>query len=265
MNTQWSDDYIFARLNVYSDVNRRDTMRVMFIGAHPDDFECYCAGTFAKYAKQGHELYVAIATNGNIGSHVLQTKEEVAAIRHQEALNALSLIGAKLIWMGFDDEYLIDTPEVRDAFIDAVREAKPDVIFTTRKNKDYNPDHDITGYMAFIARINATIPLIKTKHEPTSKIPPMFFCQPSGMMDFVPDYYVDISEEMETRVAMWKCHKSQCEEWGDATFKVDTTRSKYLQAERWAYQTGAGIKYAEAFELCKTWPIGCAEPHKMLP
>ena len=54
-------------------------MRILFIGAHPDDFEYYCAGTFAKYAKQGHELYEAIATNGNIGSFVHETKEEIAA------------------------------------------------------------------------------------------------------------------------------------------------------------------------------------------
>ena len=85
-----------------------ETMRVLFIGAHPDDFEYFCAGTFARYARQGHELYVAIATNGNIGSHIHETKEEIAAIRLEEAKEACALIGAKLIWMDFDDEYLID-------------------------------------------------------------------------------------------------------------------------------------------------------------
>jgi len=240
-------------------------MRVLFIGAHPDDFEYYCAGTFVKYAKQGHELFVAIATNGNIGSHVHETKEEIAAIRYEEAKKSLEMIGAKLIWMGFDDEYLIDSRETRDAFIDVVRQARPDVIFTTWKNRDYNPDHDITGYMAFIARINATIPLIKTEHPPTDHIPPMFYCQPSGHMDFVPDYYVDISDEFETRLAMWKCHESQCSEWGDECFGVNCTDMMIGQAKQFAYETGSGIKYAEAFQLCKTWPIGAAEPHKLLP
>ena len=50
-------------------------MRVLFIGAHSDDMEFFCAGTMAKYAKQGHEVFIAIATNGNIGSHVHETKE----------------------------------------------------------------------------------------------------------------------------------------------------------------------------------------------
>lgn len=240
-------------------------MRVLFIGAHPDDFEYYCAGTFARYAKQGHELFVAIATNGNIGSHVHETKEEIAAIRYEESKKALGMIGAKLIWMGFDDEYLLDSRETRDAFIDVVRQARPDVMFTTRKLQDYNPDHDITGYLAFIARINATIPLIKTDHPPTQKIPPMFYCPPSGHMDFQPEYYVDITDTFETKLAMWKCHASQQAEWCDTTFSCDVTAGLTRTVEHFAYQTGSGIPYAEGFQLCKTWPIGAAEPHKLLP
>jgi len=240
-------------------------MRVLFIGAHPDDFEFYCAGTFAKYAKQGHELFVSISTNGNIGSHVHATKEEISAVRFEETKKSLAIIGAKLIWMGFDDEYLIDSRETRDAFIDAVREARPDVIFTTRRMQDYNPDHDITGYLSFIARINAIIPLIKTKHPPTERVPVMFYCPPAGHMDFQPDYYVDISDEYETKHAMWMCHESQQGEWCDTAFHCDITAAMTRMSEHFAYQTGSGIKYAEGFQICKTWPIGVAEPHKMLP
>ena len=242
-----------------------DSMRVLFIGAHSDDMEFFCAGTMAKYAKQGHEVYIAIATNGNIGSHVHETKEEVAVIRYQEAKKACDLIGAKLIWMNFDDEYLIDSIEVRDAFIDAVRVAQPDVMFSLDKLNEYNPDHDIAAYMAFIARINATIPLIKTAHEPTKFIPPMFVCPPAGFMNFEPEYYVDISDTFETKLAMWNCHESQHGEWLEAAFGVDTTAAMTRQMQQYAYQTGSGIKYAEAFKLCKTWPIGAAEPHKLLP
>ncbi len=240
-------------------------MRILFMGAHPDDCEYYCAGTLAKYTKRGHEVFIAISTNGNIGSMTAKTKEEVADMRYKEALDACAVIGAKLIWMGFDDEYLIDSREVRDAFIDAVREARPDVIFTTWKMNDYNPDHNINGYMAFIARINASIQLIKTKHEATDKIPVMFFCPPTGQMEFMPDYYVDISEEMETKITMWKRHKSQNEEWCGDIFGVDVLAGMIRTCEHFAYQTGAGIRYAEGFQLCKTWPIGAAEPHKMLP
>ena len=240
-------------------------MRVLFIGAHPDDCEFFCAGTLAKYASRGDEVTIAISTNGNIGSMRHDKKEDVAAIRHKEALNACEIINAKLIWMNIDDEYVIDSRETRDLFIDVVRQARPDVMFTTWKMNDYNPDHDITGYMAFVARINATIKLIQTEHPPHDKIPPMFYCQPTGGANFSPQYYVDISNTMETKIAMWKAHKSQNEDWSGDMFHTDILKMMIDNCAFYANQTGAGIKYAEGFRLCNTYPIGAAEPHKLLP
>ena len=43
-------------------------MNILAVGAHPDDVETMCAGTLAKYAAQGHKVFIATATNGNIGS-----------------------------------------------------------------------------------------------------------------------------------------------------------------------------------------------------
>ena len=43
-------------------------MNILAIGAHPDDVETMCAGTLAKYASLGHKVFIATATNGNIGS-----------------------------------------------------------------------------------------------------------------------------------------------------------------------------------------------------
>ena len=60
---------------------------------HPDDIENFCGGTAAFYAEQGDKVFFCVATNGNVGSSTLP-KEEIAAIRHQEAINAAKLIGA---------------------------------------------------------------------------------------------------------------------------------------------------------------------------
>ena len=84
-----------------------------------------------------------MATNGNVGSSTLP-KDEIAAIRHQESIDAARLIGAQLIWLGFDDEFLLDSVETRHAFIEAFRIARPEVIFC-HWHEDYNPDHSISG------------------------------------------------------------------------------------------------------------------------
>lgn len=241
-------------------------MRILFTGAHPDDFEYYCAGTFAKYFKQGgHEFYVAIGTNGNIGSFRIKDQKVLAETRRQESLDSCAKIGAHLIWMDFNDEYLIDSEEVRNAYIDAFRVARPDVVFTTYRFADYNPDHEINGYMTFIARINATIPLIKTEHEPTVKIPPMFYCAPTGgFWEFKPDYFVDITNEMDIKKEMWDCHKSQgADDWSGDMFGCDPFQGMLHQNGLMGFNIG--VKYAEAFQLCKTWPIGSDAPHKLLP
>ena len=53
-------------------------MNILAIGAHPDDIEVNCAGTLAKYAAQGHKVFIATSTSGNIGSATL-SKEEIGA------------------------------------------------------------------------------------------------------------------------------------------------------------------------------------------
>src|SRR5579862_9670512 len=77
---------------------RTPDMNVLFVGAHPDDIEIFCGGTAALYARQGHQVFFCVSTNGNVGSTTLPPKE-IAAIRHKEAANGAAVIGAKLIWL----------------------------------------------------------------------------------------------------------------------------------------------------------------------
>jgi LmbE family N-acetylglucosaminyl deacetylase len=99
-------------------------MNVLAIGAHPDDIELQCAGTLALYAKSGHRVFMAVATNGNVGSPT-HSREAIAAIRRKEQEASCALIGATLIWMDFDDEWLFNDRPTRARFIDAIREADP--------------------------------------------------------------------------------------------------------------------------------------------
>ena len=242
-------------------------MRVLAFGAHPNSIEFRCAGTLAKYAARGDEIFLCITTNGNIGSQ-RTNKEETAAIRHNEALEAAKVINAKLIWLGFEDEFLFDNVETRLKVIDAVRIAKPDVIFTHPFYHDYNPDHDKTGYLSFIARINATIKLIETEHPPHTKIPPMFYCSPFGGMGFgtcQPDHFVDITDTFDIKMKMFMCHKSTQGEWGRDAFGMDFADMIESENRVLAAVCGTpGVEYAEAFTLCKTWPL-IADAYKYLP
>ena len=43
------------------------SLRVLALGAHPDDIEAGCGGTLIKYAQAGHEIYLMVLTGGEQG------------------------------------------------------------------------------------------------------------------------------------------------------------------------------------------------------
>ena len=60
-------------------------MRILAIGAHPDDIEIACSGTLAKCVKRGDTVTVCHVCNGNLG-HVIIQPDELAEIRKNEAI-----------------------------------------------------------------------------------------------------------------------------------------------------------------------------------
>jgi LmbE family N-acetylglucosaminyl deacetylase len=239
-------------------------MRVLAFGAHPDDVEFQIGGTLAKYAQRKDEIFIAVATKGNIGSFRM-SKEEIAKVRRAEAQKAADLIGAHLIFMDFNDEFLMDTVEARLKFIDAVRVARPDVMFSHEPYNDYNPDHDMVGYLAFIARINASIKLIETEHPPAGKVPALFHYSTLAFGKFVPEYYVDVTDTYEMKKRLFLCHDSQQGDWCRDAFGVNYVDMMEAEAKLAATQAGTpGCEYAEVFKLCKSWPT-IAGAYKLLP
>ncbi len=223
-------------------------MNVLFVGAHPDDIETFAGGTAAKYAQQDHNLFFCVATNGCVGSST-HTREEIADIRQQEAKNAAALVNAQLIWLDFEDEFLIDSKQTRLKFIDAFRIARPDVVFC-HWLQDYNPDHSTSGKIVDDCISMAKIPLIKTDHQPVDKIPPVYFIDTIAGVNFVPEVYVDITSTFETKIRMVKQHKSQTA-WMTDLFGCDLETFLDIPAKFRGLQ--AGCKMAEAFRPSYRW------------
>ena len=223
-------------------------MNILAIGAHPDDVETMCAGTLAKYASLGHKVYIATATNGNIGS-AHHTMEEIAAIRKQEAANSAALIGAEYICLDYDDEMFYETKEVRLAFINLVRHCQADVILT-HNPVDYNPDHELTSKIINDIAVMIPIAHLKTEEPPHDVIPSIWYWEPVNGMGFQPTDYVDITDFYETKMKMLNCMESQ-KAWmsdnyaslrGDEERFFDTIR---ILSEFRGMQSGC--KYVEGF------------------
>lgn len=238
-------------------------MNILAIGAHPDDIETSCGGTLAKYAKQGHKIFTATSTNGNVGSATL-SMEEIAKIRKEEAKRAAAHIGAEYICLDYDDEMLFDSRETRLAFINLVRYCKADIILT-HSPKDYNPDHELTSKI--INDIAVMIPVAKlvTKEKPYDKIPMIAYFESELGLGFVPTEYVDITDTIETKMAMCREHKSQVQwmsdNYKDALSGKDFLDDFYTIARYRGIQ--CGVQFAEGFQMAHN--AYRVAPYRILP
>ena len=234
-------------------------MRVLAIGAHPDDIEIACSGTLAKCVKRGDTVIVCHVSNGNLG-HVVIPPDELAVIRAAEAKKAGSLAGIEIVCAGFSDLDIFDNNrEARDKIVEIIQYADPDVIITHNPD-DYMPDHTAVSRLVFDASFAATLPNYPTKTHHAAKLVPIYYMDTLAGVNFVPTEFVDITDEIDLKIRMLECHESQLvwmrEHDGIDFADMVRTCSRYR-----GYQCGAD--YAEGFRPCQVYLTGTTK--RLLP
>jgi LmbE family N-acetylglucosaminyl deacetylase len=222
-------------------------MNVLAIGCHPDDIEVSCAGTLAKYKKQGHNVIVCHVANGNLGHAIIQP-DELREIRRNEAKKAGSLAGIEVITCDIGDLLVYDNKEQRDKVVEVIRYANPDVIITHSPN-DYMPDHVAVSKLVFDATFAASVPHYGNGNA--AKVTPLYYMDTLAGVNFMPTEYVDITDEIDTKLEMLECHESQMK-WMRDHDKIDFAEFVKTCARFRGLQ--CGVQYAEAFTQCYAWP-----------
>ena len=221
-------------------------MKVLAIGAHPDDIEIACAGTLAKCVKRGDEVTVCHVSTGNLG-HVIIPPDELTIIRANEARKAGSLAGIKVVGAGLNDLDIYEgSKAARDKVAAIIREEDPDFIITHNPD-DYMPDHTAVSKLVFDASFCATLPNYEGKHEKSAKVVPIYYMDTLCGVNFVPTEFVDITEEIDLKLDMLNCHESQIV-WLKDHDNVDYVEQVDIFARFYGLQCGA--KYAECFREC---------------
>lgn len=224
-------------------------MNILCIGAHPDDNEILAGGTLAGCVKRGDKVFSMIMTDGCYGHAVIEP-DELRSIRKSEAGKAAEAIGAELIWMGYRDEFLIETEELRTNTVNAIRQAQPDIIITHHP-EDYHPDHRAASRIVFAAAFLCTVPHIKTKYDFCQKMPSLYYMDTLTGLNFQPETYVDISETLSVKIKAIEEHKSQVK-WLKDHDKIDIVEFISTIARYRGIQSN--VRYAEGFIQVKTWP-----------
>jgi LmbE family N-acetylglucosaminyl deacetylase len=220
--------------------NRADVIVVM---PHPDDVESRMAGTVARWIREGKEVIYVVCTNGDKGTNNPNiTPQELAGVREQEQLAAAEILGVReVIFLHHPDQSLEDTPEFRKEIVRLIRTYRPDIVVTVDSYGRYidHRDHRIAARVTLdavfpYAGCTHSYPDLLTEGLQPHRVKEVLIC---GTRD--PNYYIDITDTIDIKIAALRCHKSQV---GDGPRAAEWMR-------QWAMSSAEGQDYelGEAF------------------
>lgn len=254
----------------------KHTLKIMVIGAHPDDCELKAGGITALYRQAGHDAHFVSMTNGAAGHHRLPP-QELAMVREEEARAVAKMMGLTYTIMPYPDGELQPKLEIRRQLIALIRRENPDLILTHRP-WDYHPDHRATAQLVCDAAYMVIVPHV-VPEVPALRANPVIMYLSDGFQHpypFRPDIVIHVEPVLERIIDMLECHRSQFHEWLPYTLQEEahvptdsiqrraytkTLYEKFLGnlADRCREQIiatygradGARLRYVEAFELCE--------------
>src|SRR5215813_9009906 len=100
-------------------------LRLLIVGAHPDDADYFAGGTAALYRSAGHIVKMVSLTNGDAGHQTLRGPT-LAQRRRTEAAAAGAVIGATYDVLDNHDGQLLPSLENRFQVIRLIRSFQPD-------------------------------------------------------------------------------------------------------------------------------------------
>ncbi|MFH0880752.1 MAG: PIG-L deacetylase family protein [Lentisphaerota bacterium] len=193
-------------------------MKILALGAHPDDIEYGCGGALLNAVEKKHEVFLMVMTEG-LGQ-VDRKKEQADAVRY---------LGAKeLFWGGFKDTELTASRKVIVAIEKILEKVKPDIVFVNSPH-DAHQDHQALGSCTITA---------------CRYIRRVFFYHDYTALSFEPDTFVDIGGVLERKRELLAFHASQLSK----AYPTGLDMLESVTALAAYYGFMAKVKYAEAFK-----------------
>lgn len=197
-------------------------MKILALGAHPDDIEIACGGSLAKLCDEGHTIVGLIVSGGECGGN--------SSFRRREAMKGAEFLGINRVEiMDFPDTRLDNfVLEISQQIEIVVNELKPDIVFT-HSIHDIHQDHRAVHYATMRACRNlGTI---------------LCYESPSITQYFQPNVFVNIEQYVDIKIESIREHEDQ-------------NKKSYVQPEQ-VYGKAifrgiqAKLKQAEGFEAIR--------------
>ncbi len=248
-------------------------LKILLVGAHPDDCDIKAGGTAALFVALGHQVKFLSLTNGDAG-HMEAGGGMLAKRRYGETQEVAKRLGIQYDVLDNHDGELLPTLEIRLDLIRKIREWEADVVISHRSN-DYHPDHRYTGILVQDAAFMVGVPNIAADTPPLRKNPVFLYYQDHFRKPnpFEPDIAVDITSVIDLKIDALDAHVSQFYEWlpwisndPDSIPLGKEERKAWLKSKRtsppspavvrvleawYGREKAASVQFAEAFEICE--------------
>jgi len=218
-------------------------MKILAVGAHPDDVELGCGATLALYKKMNHEVHILVLTRGEASGD--------PEVREIECKKSAEILCVDRIHFGnMQDTKITDGVETIMKIENVIKKVKPDIVFA-HSSKDGHQDHRNAG----LASLSAA--------RDSKKV--LLFESPAALRDFCPQVFVDVSSTFEDKLNALKAYGSQSSK---VYFRGDSVvhrsaRTHASESRKFPYVSNAveglaryrgfqaGVALAEAFEVGK--------------
>jgi LmbE family N-acetylglucosaminyl deacetylase len=211
------------------EVHRKKKLKVVFVGAHTDDWTV-CGGTLARYAALGHKVLIISCTPGDsvsMADVAHTTLEKLASARRDQATKGAEIIGARIVFLKEKDLMMRVDPASYQEFNNMLMPESPDVVFAMWL-MEFHPDHRAAGNLAYNAWLQSGMKF------------GLYFCETPGGTEmqpqqFSPTHYVDVGPVRDLR--------------RESFLANDFIKDAWPESDLWAKYRGMeyGCRSAEAF------------------
>ena len=215
---------------------------VMVFAAHPDDPEFGAGGTIARWVAEGSEVRYVLCTSGDKGSWDPNLMPgQMVTVREGEQRAAAAELGvAECIFLHHVDGELEPSLAFRRELAHLLRQYRPLRVVTHDPWLHYqiHPDHRAVGTAVMDAVAGARdiwyFPEQLAHGVTPQRVKELYFFRAQD-----PNYWVDISETFERKLAALRCHASQVNRIPDLQARMRRVAAEAGQAK--------GLALAEAF------------------
>jgi LmbE family N-acetylglucosaminyl deacetylase len=211
--------------NISASIEKK--MKIVVVGAHPDDPETICGGAMALYSGLGHEVVSVYLTRGEEGIEG-KSHDESARIRTAEALTACNILKVRPEFIGQIDGNCEITRDRYAPLLDLFKKEQPDIIFT-HWPIDSHRDHRICSILVYDAWLN------------TGRKSALYYGEAmtgNQSQNFTPTDYIDITSVVKQKHQACFAHVSQ---------EIEETYSEHHGKMELFRGMEFGCNFAEAF------------------